>query len=149
MSLMFSTICISGTMPSGKTKAQKTIELKNAGADVVSTVTKKCTHLLVDNVNGSSSKIKKAQAKKIAIVDEDWIDRKMGLSSKTKKTKTHKSIKREFRTTMADDTTDAEAAAAAAVAKGEWKTVRDQASGRDYYVNTLTQKTSWTLPNPS
>ena len=74
-------------MPSGKTKAQKTIELKNAGADVVSTVTKKCTHLLVDNVNGSSSKIKKAQAKKIAIVDEDWIDRKMGLSSKTKKTK--------------------------------------------------------------
>ena len=69
--------CISGSMPSGKSKAVKSQELIAAGAQMAKSLTNAVTHLLVDHLKSTTSKTIKARKNGIDIVDETMVDQMM------------------------------------------------------------------------
>ena len=108
MSLSGQVYCISGSMPSGKSKAVKSKELIAAGAEMAKSLTNAVTHLLVDHLASTTSKTVKARKNGIAIVDETMVDQMMSSSTSS--------------TSKAKKSTKAKAKAAAPPAKTKGKT---------------------------
>ena len=70
-------IVLSGALPSGTSRKDKTKEIEAWGAQVKKSVTKKCTHLVVSDVNLVTKKTQDAEKKGVQVIDEDTLDRMM------------------------------------------------------------------------
>ena len=89
--------CISGSMPSGKSKAVKSQELIAAGAQMAKSLTNAVTHLLVDHLKSTTSKTIKARKNGIDIVDETMVDQMMSSSTSSTSTAKKKSTKAKLK----------------------------------------------------
>ena len=77
-------IVLSGALPSGTSRKDKTKEIEAWGARVAKSVTNTCTHLVVSNINLVTKKTQDAKKKKVQVIDEDTLDRMMGTFSASK-----------------------------------------------------------------
>ena len=77
-------IVLSGALPSGTSRKDKTKEIEKWGARVAKSVTNTCTHLVVSDINLVTKKTKDAKKKNVQVIDEDTLDRMMGTFSASK-----------------------------------------------------------------
>ena len=77
-------IVLTGALPSGKSRKDKTKEIEAWGASVKKSVTNTCTHLVVSDINSVTKKTKEAKKKNVQVIDEDTLDRMMGTFSASK-----------------------------------------------------------------
>ena len=77
-------VVLSGALPSGTSRKDKTKEIEAWGARVAKSVTNTCTHLVVSNINLVTKKTQDAKKKNVQVIDEDTLDRMMGTFSASK-----------------------------------------------------------------
>jgi DNA ligase (NAD+) len=73
-------VCITGTLPSGRTKAQFGELLKKRGIELVDYVNKDISFLIVSDLSSTSSKVKTATKLKIGLLTEDMAVREFQLN---------------------------------------------------------------------